>query len=76
MKGRITRAEAKAFKTRWKAANSAEKEELRTTSAAKKLRQLAALTSSTASLGWTEALASEEAEVRNRWNRLRRAYGV
>jgi len=76
MQARITKAEAKAFKTRWKAVNSAEKEELRKTSGAKKLRQLAALMSSAKSLGWTEALASEEVEVRNRWNRLRRVYSV
>jgi len=51
--------------------NAAEQEELRVTPLDLKIRQLAALMASVKSLGWTEALANEEAEVRQRWNRLR-----
>lgn len=76
MKNLITKAEARSFKRRWKAVNAAEREELRATPAAHKFRQLAALMASVGELGWTEALAAEEAEVRDRWNRLRRAYRV
>jgi hypothetical protein len=39
------------------------------------LRQLAALMASAETMGWTEALAAEEAEVRDRWNRLRAIFG-
>jgi hypothetical protein len=53
--------------------NAAERVELLTTPLDRKLRQLAALMASVQSLGWTNALAAEEAEVRVRWNRLRAA---
>ena len=56
--------EARAFRTRWEMVNAAERVELRTTPLDRKLRQLAALMASVQSLGWTEALADEEAEVR------------
>jgi hypothetical protein len=39
-----------------------------------KFRQLAALRASVDQLAWSEALAAEEAEVRERWRRLREAY--
>ena len=51
--------------------NAAEQAELQTTSLSQKLFQLAALMASVHSLGWSEALAAEETEVRARWNRLR-----
>jgi hypothetical protein len=51
--------------------NAMEQEELRTTPLDRKLYQLAVLMASVKSLGWAEALAAEEAEVRARWNRLR-----
>lgn len=76
MKRRLNPTEARAFRARWALVNAAEREELQATPPAVKLRQLAALMASVAQLGWTEALAAEEAEVRERWNRLRRAYGV
>lgn len=71
VKKTLTRQEARAFRTRWEMVNAAEQLELRTTPLDRKLRQLAALMASVKSLGWTEALAAEEAEVRARWNRLR-----
>ena len=51
--------------------NAAEQAELRATPLDRKLQQLAALMASVQSLGWTNALAAEDAEVRARWNRLR-----
>lgn len=69
---RIAKAEAREFRRRWHLVNAAEREELRTTPLTRKLRQTAALMASIGQLGWTEQLASEEAEVRERWNRLRR----
>lgn len=71
---RLTRREAQAFKRRWEAVNAAEREELAATPVAHKFHQLAALMTSAAELGWTEALAAEESQVRDRWTRLRRAY--
>jgi hypothetical protein len=53
--------------------NAAERIELLKTPLDHKLRQLAALMASVQSLGWTDALAAEEAKVRARWNRLRAA---
>ena len=70
----ISKAQAKAFRARWRAANAAECEELRATPMAVKARQLAALMASVEQLGWTEALAAEEAEVRERWIRLRKVF--
>ena len=75
MKNRITSAEAKSFRERWKAVNAAEREELINTPVMHKLLQLAALMASVKPMGWTEALATEESEVRDRWSRLRKALG-
>ena len=72
----ITRAQALAFKKRWAAVNAYEIEELRRTPPAVRLRQLATLMSWAKAFGWTDALAAEEEAVRDRWNRLRRAYRV
>jgi hypothetical protein len=76
IKAKLTRTEAQAWAARWRRVNEAERRELRATSPEQKLRQLAALMLSVDALGWRAALAAEEAEVRDRWNRLRRAYGV
>ncbi len=73
LKKTMTREGARAFRTRWEMVNAAERAELRATPLDRKLRQLATLMSSVEPLGWTEALAAEEAEVRERWNRLRAA---
>jgi hypothetical protein len=72
MKSHITKEEARAFKARWAAVNSAEKEELRATSIEKKAGQLAALMESAALMGWREPVESEQSMVRERWNELRR----
>ena len=76
MKAEITKPGAQAFRQRWEAVTGAELEELRRTPVATKFRQLAALMASVPKLGWKEALASEEAEVRDRWNRLKRTCGA
>jgi hypothetical protein len=71
MERSISKAEATAFRERWKAVRAAECAELRATPPALKLKQLIALMSSVEQLGWTEALAAEAAQVRERWCRLR-----
>lgn len=73
LKKPLTRKEARAFRARWEMVNAAERIELLKTPLDHKLRQLAALMASVQPLGWTDALAAEEAEVRARWNRLRAA---
>ncbi len=74
MKSHITKSEARAFKVRWAAVNSAEKEELRATPIEQKAKQLAALMESAAMTGWKDPVASEESVVRERWNELRRVF--
>ncbi|GMQ89838.1 MAG: hypothetical protein BMS9Abin10_0173 [Gammaproteobacteria bacterium] len=72
----MTKAQGVAFKARWARVEAAERDELRATSIDQKLRQLAALMASVAKLGWNEALAAEEIQAREQWQRLRQAYGV
>jgi hypothetical protein len=72
----VKKAQARAFRARWAAVNAAEREELRNTPLDLKLKQLVALMSSVGEFGWNAALAREEAEARERWNRLRKAYRV
>jgi hypothetical protein len=72
----MTKSEGKAFLRRWRLVNTREIKDLRHTPLEVKLRQLAALMASVNQLGWTEALREGEAEVRDRWQRLRKAYGV
>jgi len=70
----MTKQAARDFQRRWAAVNAAERDELRATPIAQKLRQLAALMASVRALGWDRALAAEEDAVRARWIRLKRAY--
>jgi hypothetical protein len=70
---KMSRADAKSFRDRWARVNAAEIEELRNMSFSDKLAQLAALMASVQPLGWQEALAEEEQQVRERWLRLRKA---
>jgi len=76
MASMISKKEGRAFLRRWRRVNTREIQELRATPMDTKIRQLAALMASVEQLGWTEALREGEAEVRDRWNRLRKAYGV
>lgn len=74
MKPRMTKAQARAFQEHWKLVNEYEKEELRRTPADVRLEQFNTLLGWAHELGWTEALAEGEAEVRERWIRLKKAY--
>ena len=69
----MTKREAQAWKRRWEAVNEREREELRRTPPETKLRQLNTLMNSARRLGWREGDDEEDAEVRDRWNRLRKA---
>jgi len=70
---RLTKEEAAAYRRRWQIAAEAERAALRATSPDEKFRQFAALMASVESMGWSDALAAEDAEVRARWIRLREA---
>jgi len=72
----LSRQEAVLFKKRWEAVNAAEIEELRRTPISKKMQQLASLMASVKELGWYKILSEGEAELRDRWNRLKEAYHV
>lgn len=72
MKSRMTKSQAKGFMARWELVNRAERDELRATPTEQKARQLAALMQSAKEFGGDERPGVEEAEVRERWNELRR----
>ena len=72
----LSRREAVLFKKRWEAVNAAEIEELRRTPISQKMQQLASLMGLVKELGWYKILSEGEAELRNRWNRLKDAYHV
>ena len=74
MRHTMTKEEGRAFRKRWEAVNAAEREELRAMPMEEKMQQLAALMASRDLFGWIEEMRKEEAEVRERWNRLRRAF--
>ena len=73
MAHRLTKAEARAFKNRWRRVNAREADELRRTPIDVKWQQFNALFGWAHAFGWTAALAEGESEVRNRWARLRKA---
>ena len=74
---RMTTAEGRAWTARWRAVEEAEREELRTTPVEVKFRQLAVMMEAARELGWSsEASAEEEMAARDKWIRLRKAYGV
>lgn len=72
----ITKEKMQAYLSHWKIVNAAEREELLNTSMEQKLRQLNSLLVSVKQMGWEDSLAEGEAEVRERWNRLRKAYNA
>ncbi len=74
MTPRLTKAEARAFRRRRRRAGAREEEELRCTSMEVKWRQFNTLLGWAQWFGWTEALGEGEAEVRQRWARLRKEY--
>ena len=69
----LTKAEARAFRERWQRVNAREEEELRSTPLEVKWQQFNTLRRWAHEFGWTEALGEGEAEVRQRWARLRKA---
>ena len=71
----MTKLDALEYVARYKLVNEFEIAELRSTSIEAKLEQTNALMAAVRQMGWTDALAEEEAEVRERWLRLKRAYG-
>ncbi len=70
----IRKSDAVAFRRRWEMVNAFEEEELRALSVDEKLAQLAMLMRLARELDWTETLEREASKVRNRWNKLRKAY--
>jgi hypothetical protein len=70
----LTKPEADAFRDRWQRVNSREAEELRSTSLDVKWQQFNTLLRWPKGFGWAAALAEGEAEVRQRWARLRNAH--
>lgn len=69
----ITKAEARAFRDRWRRVNEREIEELRSASLETRWRQFNTLLNWARRPGWDAALAEGESEVRRRWAKLRRA---
>ena len=59
---------------RWQRVNAREEEELRSTSLEVKWQQFNTLLAWARQFGWEAALAEGEAEVRQRWARLRKAH--
>lgn len=74
IKNRITKSDARAFRRRWEIVNNVEKDMLRITSADEKLEHLAMLMSFAKELGWNTSFRAEVSKVRERWNKLRKAY--
>jgi hypothetical protein len=70
----LTKAQAQAFRDRWRRVNAREVEELRSTGLDVKWQQFITLLGWSRQPEWAAALAEGEAEVRQRWARLRRAY--
>ena len=66
--------EARQFKARWQAVNAHVIDEARRASPSDKLRQLALMYEARQALGWADARAAGEDEVRARWRRLRDIY--
>jgi hypothetical protein len=75
MSRRLSKAEVQAFRKRWRLANEREIQELRSTPLDVKLQQFNTLLAWAHQMGWTADLREGEAEVRERWIRLRNAYG-
>lgn len=71
----ITSEEARAYFERWAIVRNLEIEELRRTSMETKLQQLASLMASRLAFGPEPDRERDVEVVRERWNRLRWAYG-
>lgn len=73
-KRRMTKKDGREFLKRWRLVNEREREELRNTPVEEKLRQLGSLHALATGLGWHDTLAEGQEEVRQRWQRIRKAY--
>jgi hypothetical protein len=71
---KITKAQARAFRERWRLVNAREAEEVRSTSMEVKWQQFNTLLALGRRLGWTDPNDEGVAEVRERWSRLRKAH--
>jgi hypothetical protein len=69
----MTEAQIHEYQQRWRQINAFERAEVRRTPISVKLRQLVALMASARELGWDTRRPSEDAVVRQRWRRLRKA---
>ncbi len=69
----LSKAQARAFRQRWQKVNAREEQELRSISIDVKWQQFNTLLAWAHQFGWADALGEGEAEVRQRWARLRRA---
>jgi hypothetical protein len=74
MKNGVSKGQARAFKKRWKDIHAVEREERRRMPIWRKLQELTALAAWARYFGWTKFPPNREREVRERWNRLLRAY--
>lgn len=70
----ISRAQAKAFRERWRLVNDREKEELSSTPASVRLQQFNTLLAWAKQFEWMSALSEGENEVRERWAWLRKTF--
>lgn len=70
----LTKAQARAFRNRWRRVNAHELEELRSTDLDVRWRQFNTLLAWGRPLEWAAALAEGEEEVRRRWTRLRKMH--
>jgi hypothetical protein len=72
MPGEMTKEAVKAWKAGLERANEAEVQQLRETAPTEKLLQLDRLMTFADELGWNAKRADEDAEVRRRWQALKR----
>jgi hypothetical protein len=70
----LTKAQARAFRDRWRRVNAHEVEELRSTDLDVRWMQFNTLLVWARQPQWAAALAEGETEVRLRWARLRKAH--
>ena len=71
MKPKMTKAEACAWRERWRLVNQAEIQEIRATSFETRFRQLAAMMQTAITLGWASSKPEEIDSIRQRWIRLK-----
>ena len=74
MPARLSKSQARAYRKRWELVDARELRELRTTPLEVKLQQFNTLMGWARQLGWTDVLREGEAEVRQRWMRLRKVW--